>query len=161
MNQDCIFLLLLGPAAGSRFGYPSAATTRVIDIQSKPPQPPPHHNRAAAVSFKPQPQDGDGGEQQHNSHRRIHVEDRFTDYIGRVRRKLRTPSTVGGGGDNNRYNYDKRNSGIGNDNKFSDYISHVKNKFVRTSNYFASCFCCQAQVMDQVIDLGTYCFKHA
>ncbi|CAL1412221.1 unnamed protein product [Linum trigynum] len=89
-------------------------TIRVINIQSKPP---------------PQPQ--------HNGHQRsgIDIEDRFSDYIGSVRKRLRTLSTAG---DDNRYNYEKRNSGVGRDSKFSDYISHVKNKFSRTSTTSAA-----------------------
>ncbi|CAI0579394.1 unnamed protein product [Linum tenue] len=95
-------------------------TIRVINIQSKPPPQPQHNRAAAAVSFE-----------QPNGHQRsgIDIEDRFSDYIGRVRKRLRTLSTAG---------YEKRNSGVGRDSKFSDYISHVKNKFSRTSTTSAA-----------------------
>ncbi|CAN0892650.1 hypothetical protein LINGRAHAP2_LOCUS17677 [Linum grandiflorum] len=119
-----------------RSSAPSAAiekpSIRVIEIQSKPqPQPPPQHDQHNHhVAFGPSDYNNHGGDHQKSG---VHIEDSFGAYIGRVRKKLRTFSTVGGGGEQRNQNRNKHNTtSSSSDYKFTDYISHVKNKFART-----------------------------
>ncbi|CAN1249255.1 hypothetical protein LINPERPRIM_LOCUS7079 [Linum perenne] len=76
----------------------------------KPPQL--EENKSRVVSFEP-PQ------QVVTKLIGVHVEDMLRDYIGRVKKKLRTLSN-------------KQNSMLaGGSDEFSDYIGHVKNNFTR------------------------------
>ncbi|CAN1855295.1 hypothetical protein LINPERHAP1_LOCUS41652 [Linum perenne] len=95
---------------------------RVIEIQSKPHDHDHNNHHNHHVAFKPHEYGpSDYGSQKSG----VQIEDSFSAYIGRVRKKLRTFSTVRGG-------EQRSQSNTASDYKFGAYISHVKNKFART-----------------------------
>ncbi|CAN0892649.1 hypothetical protein LINGRAHAP2_LOCUS17676 [Linum grandiflorum] len=94
----------------------AATTTGVVTEKPHPSE----EKKTRVVSFKP---DETGMAVKSSG---VHVEDKFGEYIGRVKKKLRTFSTL----NSNKHNHSSASSGGGSD-EFSDYISHVKNNFTR------------------------------
>ncbi|CAN1855297.1 hypothetical protein LINPERHAP1_LOCUS41654 [Linum perenne] len=95
----------------------AAITTTGSSVVIEKPPPPNKDKKSRVVSFEPPQQT------MVTKSTGVHVEDRFGDYIGRVKKKLMTLSN-------------KQNS----NDEFSDYIGHVKNNFNRNPSTTATIY---------------------